>query len=287
MPATNPFLIFIQCLLLTFAIPAHAQQPTLIQQEVTLEKGIIGTTCQPASTNKSPGVLLLHGFAGSKDEVGDIYKRLATQLCKEGIGSLRIAYRGWGESKGRMQDITLQSEIVDADIAAQFLMQLDWVDPKRIGILGFSMGGGIAMITTQQYPTHFKSMATWSSVGDFKQDFLLVLGQKNFNLAEQLGKVTIDLGWRKVTLGAGFFDSLDGIDLAKTIAQYQGAYLAIAGSQDFSAAYTEEYVALSKGSPKRALIVPDGDHIFGVLGEDQTTAEYVIKQTIQWFQQTL
>ena len=47
-------------------------------------------------------------------------------------------------------------------------------------------------------------MVTWSSVGNFKADFL-DLGQENFDRAAKEGVVTIDLGWRKVTLGHGFF----------------------------------------------------------------------------------
>jgi len=46
--------------------------------------------------DKAPAVLLLHGFASSKDEVGNLYKQLSDELFKVGISSLRIDFRGWG-----------------------------------------------------------------------------------------------------------------------------------------------------------------------------------------------
>ncbi len=274
-------------LLLLLAPVALAEISTYVEKDVSLAQGIIGTTCQPSTSKKSPTVLLLHGFASKKDEVGDFAKRLAQQLCAKGIGSLRIGFRGWGESAGNMEDITVQTELEDAEIAYQYLQQSPWVDQSRLGLVGFSMGGGIAILSTAKHPGRYKSLVTWSSVGDFKKDFLLILGQKNFNLGKQLGKVTVDLGWRKVTLGAAFFNGLDRYDLSHAIQQFDGAYLAIAGSKDFSAAYTQHYVDLAKGQPKRALIMPNADHIFGALGQDQTTAETVIANTVRWFVRTL
>jgi hypothetical protein len=62
--------------------------------------------------------------------------------------------------------------------------------------------------------------------------------------------------------------------------------LAVAGSEDFSAQYVESFAeAGAQGS--EAWIVPGADHIFGVLGEDQTTAEEVITRTADWFEQVL
>jgi ketosteroid isomerase-like protein len=99
--------------------------------------------------------------------------------------------------------------------------------------------------------------------------------------------VGLDLGWRTIVLKQGFFDSLDDYDLKGLIAQYPGAYLAVAGDQDFSAAYVEDFVATAPADPKQAWIIPGGDHIFQVLTEDQTMAEEVITRTADWFAETL
>jgi len=48
-----------------------------------------------------PAVLLLHGFASSKDEVGNMYAREAKALAEKGIASLRIDFAGFGKKRGR------------------------------------------------------------------------------------------------------------------------------------------------------------------------------------------
>ena len=63
--------------------------------------------------------------------------------------------------------------------------------------------------------------------------------------------------------------------------------MVIAGDQDFSAAYAPGFVESAQTDPKELWLVPGGDHIHGVLGEDQTMAESVIQRTADWFATTL
>jgi uncharacterized protein len=130
-------------------------------------------------------------------------------------------------------------------------------------------------------------MVTWSSVGDFTPDFIGVLGQPAFDEAATDGVVGLDLGWRTIVLKQDFFSSLAAHNLASSVSSYPGAFLSIAGSEDFSAAYAEDFVASTKGEIKEAWIVEGGDHIYGVLGEDQAMANSVIEKTVAWFAKTL
>lgn len=257
------------------------------EYQVTLAQGIQGIVIEPHVEGQVPAVLLLHGFASQKDEVGDMYKRLAAALGSQEIASLRIDFRGWGESAGQMVESSVQGQVEDAAAAYQYLTQLTFVDPARIGVVGFSLGGGIAIVSAAEHPEWYASMAVWSSVGDFHADFLASLGQANFEKAEQDGQVTIDLGWREVTLGLEFFKSLKYYELMQEINKYAGAFLAIAGTEDFSIAYVDGYLGAAQGSPKEKFVIEGADHIFGVLGDDQTTANSVIARTVQWFNETL
>ncbi len=253
---------------------------------VMLDRGIQGIVLEPEVDSPVTAVLMLHGFGSQKDEVGNMYQRLAAALGEQGIASLRIDFRGWGESSGKMEESSVQTQVDDAATAYSYLKNLSFVDSARIGVVGFSLGGGIAVVSAAQQPDRYTSMVTWSSVGDFKPDFL-DLGQENFDRAAKEGVVTIDLGWREVTLGHGFFTSLERYNLQEEIKKYPGAFLAIAGSEDFSAAYTDSYVAGAVGLKKEAFILEGADHIFGVLGEDQSTAEQVLQKTVAWFQESL
>lgn len=254
---------------------------------MTLEGGISATLNMPDSTDPVPAVLLLHGFGSSKDEVGGMYARVATALAQKGIASLRIDFAGFGKSDGDTGSTTIDSQLAQAKAAFAVLKGTKGVDPDRMGVLGFSLGGGVATLLASGQPMEIKSLVTWSSVGDFQADMLAALGQKAFDRAKEDGVVGLDLGWRTIALKQAFFDSLGNYKLDDAISTYPGAYLTITGSKDFSAQYSDRFVGLAKNATKEAMIIPEGDHIFGVLGPDQTMADGVIKKTAEWFAATL
>jgi hypothetical protein len=271
--------------------------PTLAEAgetSLTLDGGISATLYIPDQSGPVPAVLMLHGFASSKDEVGNLFGRQAKALAEKGIASLRIDFAGFGKSAGDPGNMTVDSELDNAKQALDVLKKTDGIDPKRIGVLGFSFGGGIATLLASDDSSNVKSLVTWSSVGDFQNDFVNLLGQKAFDRAKEDGIVGLDLGWRTIALKQAFFDSLAKYKIDDAIASYSGAYLTIAGSKDFSAGYTDRFVGLSKSQTKEAVIVQDADHIFNVidkdsnaLAKDQTDASNVIKKTAEWFATTL
>ena len=254
---------------------------------LTLDGGISATLYMPDNTAPMPAVLMLHGFASSKDEVGNMYAREARALAEKGIASLRIDFAGFGKSEGDSGNTTIDGQLDNAKMALDALRKTDGVDPDRIGVLGFSLGGGVATLLAAGDTKGIKSLVTWSSVGDLQNDFLTVLGQKAFDRAKEDGIVGLDLGWRTIALKQAFFDSLAKYKIDDAIAAYPGAYLTIAGSKDFSAGYTDRFVGLSKSQTKEAFIVQDADHIYGALGNDQAMANSVIKKTADWFATTL
>jgi len=253
---------------------------------VILDNGVSGTIHVPAGEGPFPAVLLLHGFGSSKDEVGNMYKDLAAQLGEVGIGSLRIDFQGFGKSDGDTGSTTIDGQAGDAMNAVEWLNEQAWVDPERIGVQGFSLGGGIATIVAAEHPEIFKSLATWSSVGDFNTDFSGEEYDPARALAAEHGVVGMDLGFRTIVLRNAFFESMNNYDLSELIASYPGAYFTIAGDQDFSAAYAQGYADSSAADPSRAWIVPGGDHIFQVFG-DPAMSQSVISATVDWFVETL
>ena len=257
------------------------------ERYVTIGDQIVGILAQSDAEGKAPAILMCHGFGSHKNEVGDMYKRLAEKLARKGIASLRIDFPGWGESGGEMADSSIETRVNAAAEAYEFLSSQAFVDAGRMGILGFSLGGATAIISAGENPDWYKSMVTWSSAGDLGKNFLDSLGQERFDEAMKKGIITIDLGWREVTLKKGFFEKLKEYDILKSMEKYPGAFLSIAGTEDFSATHVPEFASLAKGRPSEGVLLSGADHIFGVLGEDQSTAENVMNRTLKWFQQTL
>lgn len=261
------------------------------ENTVVLNGGIAATLNIPETVTPdsppAPAVLMLHGFGSSRDEVGGLFARQAEALAARGIASLRIDFRGFGKSDGDTGATTIDRQLDDAKVGLAYLTKVKGIDSARVGVLGFSLGGGIGMLAAADEPQKIKSLATWSSVGDFRADFLSELGQKAFDRAKEEGIVGLDLGWRTIALKQSFFDSLSGRKLDEAIARYTGAYMAIAGSKDFSAGYLVNFAALSKSQTKATHVIQDADHIFNVLGDDQSKAMDVISKTTDWFARTL
>ncbi len=283
-------LILAACVPVPAGTQTPAPEPAAVaagESTVDVGNGIAGVLSQPAGAAPAPAVLMLHGFGSSKDEVGNMYKNLAAALQERGIASLRIDFRGYGKSDGDTGASSIDTMVADAQTAFEYLQGQPAIDAERIGVIGFSLGGGVAIASAGQQPDWYKSMVLWSSVGDMAVDMVGSVSQEAFDTAAAKGVVGLDLGWRTIVLKKDFFDSLARYDLAALVQDYPGALLAVAGDQDFSAAYVEGFVASVTGEPKEAWIIPGGDHIYGVLSEDQTMANGVIEKTAEWFAGTL
>ena len=87
-----------------------------------------------------PLVILMHGLRGTKNS--HMIELLANILAEKGIASIRFDFNGCGESEGKFEDMTVESEIGDEKARYKYERQWDYVD--RISLLGHSQGGGVA-----------------------------------------------------------------------------------------------------------------------------------------------
>ncbi len=249
---------------------------------VDLPNGIKGTLAQPDTGATGPAVVMLHGFGSSRDEVGGLFAQQAAALAAEGIASLRIDFRGYGESTGDMADTTLEGLIADAAEARTYLAGVDGVDPGRIGVVGYSFGAAVAMLE----PDEFKSVVVWGQMGDLQAEFHEFLGQDFYDKAAAEGVASVDLGWRVVTLKQSFFESLAKHDLAGRFSGYAGPFLTIAGDADPATGYFQQYLDLAGGKTE-AVTLPGADHMLGVFSDQPEIGRQVVDKTTAWLGDTL
>ena len=98
-----------------------------------------------------PAVLMCHGLAGNKTGRFRIYVNLARELSKAGIATLRVDFRGCGDSEGDFIDSTVHGFIEDALKSLDVLSHSKGIDQERIGIFGRSFGAAIAIITAAKF----------------------------------------------------------------------------------------------------------------------------------------
>ena len=263
---------------------ATALSPALAGETVvTLDAGVVGTLSLPEGGASGPAVVMLHGFASNRDEIGGIFAAQAAALAEAGIASLRIDFRGYGDSDPASEaSVTIDRMLEDAAIAQAHLASVEGVDTTRIGVLGYSFGAAIAMLAPEDYA----AVAVWGQMGDLKGEFTEFLGEAAFTTARDTGNFTIDLGWRVISLDAPFFASLEAHDLAAGFAGYAGPFLTLAGEADPATGYFEQYLALAEG-PTEAIIIPGTDHMLGVYSDQPEIGADVVARTTAWLRDNL
>ncbi|MEK7389889.1 MAG: alpha/beta fold hydrolase [Elusimicrobiota bacterium] len=99
---------------------------------------------RPTEAETGAGVLMLHGFPGIQKN-----EDIAAELCRRGLSVLMPHYRGCWGSPG---EFSVHGAIEDAAKALGLLSRYHHIDPSRIGLLGYSVGGWIALRLAAQRP---------------------------------------------------------------------------------------------------------------------------------------
>lgn len=122
--------------------------------------GMLHTPDAPAPAQGWPSVALLHGFTGNKVEGHRNFVLLARRLAASGVAALRFDFRGSGESQGDFSEMTVSGEVEDVQAACAYLRRQPGIDPERVMLLGFSMGGLVAALAAAEVRPH--RLALWA-----------------------------------------------------------------------------------------------------------------------------
>ena len=91
--------------------------------------------------NPLPTIIFCHGLGSNKSDFMD----LARHLVNHGYNAFLFDLRAHGESEGSSCSLGLYEQN-DLKTALDCLLKRDDIDPERIGIFGFSLGGAIALM---------------------------------------------------------------------------------------------------------------------------------------------
>ncbi|MDH3443832.1 MAG: alpha/beta hydrolase [Deltaproteobacteria bacterium] len=94
---------------------------------------------------RRPAFIVLHGFGGNKDGHGQMV--VAKQFSHWGYVTMRLDFRGCGESEGERGRIICLDQVADARNAVSYLGTREDVDPERIALIGSSFGAAVAVFT--------------------------------------------------------------------------------------------------------------------------------------------
>ena len=142
--------------------PAYSKPGWFSERTMTVGTGdwkLPGTLTVPRSQTPVPGVILIHG-SGPEDQDETIlgnkpFRDLAEGLASQGIAVLRYEKRTkeYGAKMMQMRNLTVQDETIeDAVAAAKALRAQPGIDPKRVFLLGHSLGGYLIPMMLFQVP---------------------------------------------------------------------------------------------------------------------------------------
>ena len=128
----------------------------MTEQAVTIPSAglsLSGTVRVP--TGVEPGerraaFLVLHGFGSNKSSSN---VRQPTKVLGDlGYVTLGFDMRGCGESEGERGRVICLEQVEDTRNALTFLAEHPAVDPERIGVIGSSFGGAVAVYCRRRRP---------------------------------------------------------------------------------------------------------------------------------------
>ncbi len=90
---------------------------------------------------QSPAIIICHGVGANRSD----FTQLAASFSKRGYFVLQFDFRAHGESEGSRTSLGYHEQ-KDIIAALLFLKNRPEIDPNRIGIYGFSMGGSAAIL---------------------------------------------------------------------------------------------------------------------------------------------
>lgn len=112
----------------------------------------------PEQAKAIPGVLIAHGYAGSKQ----LMLGYAHVLARAGYGVMLWDFNGHGANPNPLQRFDLQQNL---NVALAALLEQPEIDSSRLALLGHSMGSGIVMSAATLQPNRFAATIAVSPTG--------------------------------------------------------------------------------------------------------------------------
>lgn len=277
-----------------FASSAFAEMKEETVKFLVEGQNVVGTLALPDGA-PAPVILLFHGFTGNRNELPiattkeGVLQRTARLLAEKGIASLRIDFRGSGESTDiAFADTTFEKQIADGIAAIKFVEGDARVDGKKLGIIGWSQGGLVASAVAGRTNTP-DAVALWAAVATPADTFGGLIGAENMKAGMTTGDtpLNIKLPWgAEIALKQGFFEGVAAINPGNEIAAYKGALFVAQGSEDTTVAPASADVFLDKHEGTEAKWTEKMDHVFNAFtGPD--TLDKMVEATVAFVQPNL
>lgn len=266
--------------------------------EVTVMNGaraVPATVVVPDGEGPFPAVVMNHGHGGGRQEGGG-FGKLASALAEAGIMSIRMDFPGTGDSKEPFTEGTLTNMISDSNASLVFMLANFPADPNKLGILGYSMGGRIALTIAQSPGNPYKAVGLLApSANPGKGLLLFFAGGSEAEYERLYAEASTDKGYADYTtqygqqqqLSKAWFDEMLASSPLDGISAYKGAMLVVHGDKD-TVITPEENQAVVAAYPAASIVtVPEADHGYGFYSDQPEVTKLVQDSFATFFGENL
>jgi dienelactone hydrolase len=291
--------------------PAYVNREKFKETEVKVGSGewvLPGTLALPVGMGPFPAVVLVHGSGpNDRDETllgNKPFRDLAWGLASQGVAVLRYEKRSreYGGKLASIKDLTVKEEVLDDALAAVALLQkTPGVDPKRVFVLGHSLGATAAPKLGQLDPD-ITGVIVMAGAARPIEDLLVEQVEYGLSLVKepsdedkaQVEKIKKDVARLKdpqlspeelasgKLLGASFtyWRSLRSLEPTETAAKIKQPMLILQGERDYQVSMTDFRIWKEATASRKDVALksyPKLNHLF-VEGEGKSRPEEYQKE---------
>jgi pimeloyl-ACP methyl ester carboxylesterase len=203
-------------------------------------------------------IILVHGFAGSKDEKG-LFIQATSHFINKGFSVFRFDLRGCGDSDGDFAEAGLEEQKEDLLAAISFLKKKESLTNDDIYLVGFSLGATISLLGYEEI-SDIKGLAFWSPALFPDRDMY-----PRYQVDEIISEINTKGYFEKSGLKVGkkIIDNLKNCHLIDSLVSIKQPVLLIHGKKDdkISVKSTEIAAKLLNGNSILRTF-PGSDHSF-------------------------
>lgn len=251
-----------------------------------------------SAAGSRPAVVLCHGFKGFKD--WGYFPVAAERFAQAGFAAVSFNFSGSGVGEPgdsfnepeRFRHNTYSNELRDLDIVLAALRQGTLGDqPAAIGVLGHSMGGGVAVLQTAADPG-ISALVTWSATARFGRLW------RSEQIPEWRRTGTLEIvnqrTGERLPLATDILDDLERnagrLDVLRGAASIRVPWLVVHGAADESVPATDAQELAHRARGSRLLLIENAGHTFGIKHPwSGSTPQFdqVLDASVDWFSRHL
>lgn len=234
----------------------------------------------PQEEGNFPCMLLLHGFMAYKEGDGYLFTKTSEKFAEAGIASARIDFCSMGENRFSRVHYGTEICMKEAKMAFHYLQEDSHIDCERIGVLGHSMGGRIAFLTSD-LPS--KCIITFNgAINVDKPSHLIMKGISLQDLKEKGYTIFHTSDGRQELLFPKFIEDMN--IYSRDIYQYKNPILICIGANDptLDPQIGYDFVKNNCSNDITLLVIEKANHTFNAKTGDYTKVFELLEKVVEW-----